>query len=68
MDFLYHETNILIETQASEILLCCGKGGVNLTCVPRQDFPGGRGARKKLKVHGKLRVQIQGFPKSSFLK
>ena len=39
------------------------KGGGNLTCVPRQDFPGGRGARKKLKVRGKVKGSDPGFPK-----
>ena len=39
------------------------KGGGNLTCVPRQDFPGGRGARKKLKVRGKVKGSDPGFSK-----
>ncbi len=43
------------------------KGGGNLTCVPRQDIPGERGARKKLKVREKLKVRIKDFPKSPIL-
>ena len=40
-----------------------GKGGGNSTCVPRRGFPGGRGARKKLRVHGKVKGTDPEFPK-----
>ena len=54
----YHKKNIAHHWETE-----WDKGGGNLTCVPRQDFPGGPGARKKLKVRGKVKGSDPGFSK-----
>ena len=67
-DIVSHQNDVTRVFHRTFGLVMSTKGGGNSTCVPRRGFPGGRGARKKLRVHGKVKGTDPEFPKTANFK